>query len=80
MDSQQLPRAEPFYEIPLDNIVCGHLKRLSKNQRPFPWSTIKALTPENSAILQGYASSIAEKRGTFPVHLDAVFWIDRSPA
>ena len=67
-----LAKFERDLEIPLDSYVGKALRLADRRLRP--WQTVKGLTLEDSAKFQEVASHIADRKGTYRVHLDVVYW------
>ncbi len=76
-DAYGLDRSELFYEIPLDALTGTAVWKASDGRVP-RWATIRALRPEASDAYQRVAAELAARRGIAPVHLDAVWWGQRS--
>jgi hypothetical protein len=76
-EEYQLHKSESFYEVPLDSITGAVLHRESKGGLP-RWETVRGLRPALSDEFQRVASSLAKPRGIARVHLDAVWWGERS--
>lgn len=69
-----LSAAEYFYEVPLDSIAAKQIRRLTVRGLLPRWTTIKALTPDTSALYQDVAQREAERRAIARVHLDTFWW------
>jgi hypothetical protein len=76
-EEYSLDKAEYFYEIPLDSITGAALHRESNGALP-RWKTVRGLSPELNAEFQRVASALAKSRKVARVHLDAVWWGQRS--
>lgn len=79
--AHRLRRSERFYELPLDSITVGELKRRTGRGGLPVWRGVIHLTRDLSHVLQEAASAEARKQGLARVHLDALWWsFDRDPA
>lgn len=76
-EEYSLDKAESFYEIPLDSITGAALYRESNGALP-RWKTVRGLDPELSDEFQRVGSALAKSRGVARVHLDALWWGERS--
>ena len=75
-DRYELGSIESMLEIPLDNIVA---EAIIASQIVIPrWRSITALDSRTSAAFQQAASNEAERRNCARIHLDAVWWGERS--
>ena len=67
-----LHNAERWFEIPLDSITAGKIR---KEASELPrWPGVKYLTPNLSAAYQTAASAIAKSHHVARVQLDAFWW------
>lgn len=73
-DEYNLLRAECFFEIPLDSITVGALKKSAGRGRLPRWPGVVHVTPELSSIYQLAAQTEAEQFGIARLHLDALWW------
>jgi hypothetical protein len=73
-----LREAEGFFEVPLDSITAGHLRRNAGRGVLPPWKGVKHLTPEVSKRFQEYADHLAQTSGVAKVHLDTYWWGERA--
>jgi hypothetical protein len=82
-ESYKLSRWEPWLEVPLDKQVAIGLR--NEFERIFNvdvrldlglprWHTIIDLSQTDSEIYQNMAYEIAERKHTYPVHLDLIYW------
>jgi hypothetical protein len=69
----RLEIAEEHFEVPLDSISGGALRRAAGSRVPI-WRGVKYVDPLDSRQYQTAASEIAEQQGFARVHLDAVWW------
>lgn len=75
-DRYELRSIESMLEIPLDNIVA---EAIIASEIVIPrWQSITALDSATSAAFQQAASNEATRRNCARVHLDAVWWGERS--
>jgi hypothetical protein len=74
----RLERIEPFLELPLDGVVGQALGTAAiargQHHRLPRWKSIRRLTPEQSALYQGFATELVAEAGHARVHLDVVIW------
>lgn len=76
-DAYALDRGEMFYEVPLDALTGTAIWKASDGRVP-RWTTIRALRPKVSDDYQRVAGELAAQQRIAPVHLDAVWWGQRS--
>jgi hypothetical protein len=69
--------AEAFYEVPLDSLTGKALHRAARHTLPC-WKTVRWLNKSLSDAFQQVASRIAEEHGIARVHLDALWWGQRT--
>jgi len=74
----RLREAESFFEVPLDSITAGHLRRNAGRGVLPRWKGVKHLTPEANERYQEYAEDLAKPRGVAKVHLDTYWWGERA--
>jgi len=72
-----LERAERFLEIPLDSVTGQALHRASDGALP-RWATVRGLQSDVSDQFQLFAAKLARKKGIARIHLDAIWWGERS--
>lgn len=72
-----LQLAEEFFEVPLDSISGTSLHKHAAGRLP-RWKTVQALDRALSDKYQIEASRLAATRQIARVHLDAVWWGERS--
>jgi hypothetical protein len=73
----QLGNAEFLFELPLDSLTGRAVWETSGKTVP-RWTTIRALTPEVSRLYQQASFGAARELHTARVHLDALWWGERS--
>jgi hypothetical protein len=78
-DAFNLGVAESFFEVPLDSLTGRALHEASPQTLP-RWQTVRGLERSVSDAFQEVASRLARERGIARVHLDAVWWGQRSSA
>ena len=61
---------EPYLEVPL----ILRWSRTEEEDPALPSKTVKGLTPDDSSKFQAAAQRIADREGTYRVHLDIVYW------
>jgi hypothetical protein len=71
--------AERFFEVPLDSISGTVLFEKAEGRLP-RWKTVRGMTPKLSKQYQAEAVRLAKAAMVAPVHLDAVWWGERSDA
>jgi len=76
-DAYRLDRAESYFEVPLDSLSGRALWEGSQRSLP-RWATVRGLTPALSDEFQRVASDLARKRRIARVHLDALWWGQRT--
>jgi hypothetical protein len=76
-DAYTLGVAESFFEVPLDSLTGKALYEASKRTLP-RWRTVRGLERSVSDEFQKVASRVARERGVARVHLDAVWWGQRT--
>ena len=76
-DEYDLGRAEKFFEVPLDSITGARLVKESRGELP-PWETVRGLRAKRSSAYQVLAAKLAAKEGVARVHLDALWWGQRT--
>ncbi len=76
-DAYDLGAAESFFEVPLDSLTGQALHEASPKTLP-RWQTVRGLERSVSDKFQQVASRVARKRGVARVHLDAVWWGQRT--
>lgn len=69
-----LHKNEAYFELPLDSITAGHLKRVTGRGRLPAWPGVKHLTEPLNATFQEAAIAEADRRRISRVHLDAIWW------
>ncbi len=78
----RLESIEPFLELPLDGIVGRALVRAARERGQFrrlpKWTSIRALSREDSDAYQAFAIELAAERSLARVHLDVAIWGARS--
>jgi len=77
-DRYNLGAAEAFFEIPLDSLTGTALRRA--DSRLPRWRTVQGLQPTDSEAFQTAARRLGRKRGIARVHLDALWWGERTSA
>ncbi len=65
---------EPWLELPLDSHVARGLRSEPGGESLPKWNTVIGLTPEGNGAYQKFAAGIAERKGTYRVHLDLIYW------
>ena len=71
---------EQFLEVPLDKSVAQGLNG-ERNGETLPrWKTILRLHPQESAVYQAFARSVAREKQCARVHLDLWYWRREEPA
>lgn len=73
-----LDKAEEFYEIPLDSITSGHLRKFAGRGALPRWKGVRHLTPKESVCYQEYAKQLAQSHRLARVHLDTYWWGGRA--
>lgn len=76
-EAYRLDRAESYFEVPLDSLSGRALWEGSQRSLP-RWATVRGLTPALSDEFQRVASDLARKRRIARVHLDALWWGQRT--
>jgi hypothetical protein len=69
--------AEQFFEVPLDSLTGRALYEASLRRLP-RWRTVRGLKPDVSDEFQEVALDLANRRGIARVHLDAIWWGQRT--
>ena len=69
-----LVAAEEFFEVPLDSISSGEIRKLVGRGVLPKWPGVKHVSPAISAEYQGVAQAEADRRGIARVHLDTFWW------
>jgi hypothetical protein len=76
--AHRLDPIEPFLELPLDGIVGRRLWKVPRDSGYAPglprWTSIRALTREDSDRYQAFARKWAATRKLARVHLDVGLW------
>ena len=67
-----LAQADAFFEVALDSIVAGQLRK--RDSCLPPWVNIRDLTPDTNRRYQNVAAKVALDSQRSRVHLDAVWW------
>lgn len=73
-----LDASESFYEVPLDSLSAKGIKKRSPARSLPLWLGVKKLTPPVGYVYQKRAMEIAHSQDTLRVHLDTIFFIDRT--
>jgi len=76
-EKYRLGSAEPFFEIPLDSITSGRLRKDAGRGVLPRWKGVKHLEPADSERYQAHAAIIGKERGICRVHLDTYWWGQR---
>jgi len=69
-----LRKNKPYFELPLDSITAGHLKRVAGRGKLPAWPGVKHLTESLIAKFQDAATVEAVRIGIPRIHLDAIWW------
>jgi hypothetical protein len=73
-DEFNLLGAERYFEIPLDSITAGALKKSAGRGKLPRWPGVVNVTQEISSIFQNAAQNEADQFGVARLHLDALWW------
>ena len=76
-DAHRLDRAEEYFEVPLDSL-SGRAIWLASDRSVPRWQTVRGLGVKTSDEYQAAASRIARGYRVARVHLDALWWGQRT--